>query len=102
MIDVALNKYLRGASTDRFAPYLGGGILVDDEGEARNIGWGVQGYFGVEGLVIDHVSLGGRIGMVYKIQGSRTEVPVNGGTADLDGEKTFATATSALTATLYW
>ena len=50
---MAVNKYLRGASTDRFAPYLGGGVLIDDEGEARTIGWGAQGYFGVEGFVID-------------------------------------------------
>jgi len=100
--DVMYNKYLAGLSTTEFSPFIGGGVVIEDEGEARDMGWAVEGHFGGEAFVVEPLSLGGYIGVAYRMQGKLKDQPAGTQTVDLDGQKTFTTFTSALTATLYW
>lgn len=98
----AFHRYLGGMATDHFAPFFGGAVGITDSGsEGADPSFGVEGRFGGEAFVIDALSIGGFIGVGYKKQGD-TEVTQGNTTVTVEGDKTFGTVRSGITATLYW
>lgn len=102
----ALHRYLSGMSTDIFSPFLGAGVGVSEIGvDNQDANIDVFGGFGGEAFVAEPVSIGGFVGLGYTKSGDAdidtdsdpTTPPVH-----FEGDKTFGTLRSAITATLYW
>lgn len=95
----AFHRYMGGMATDHFAPFFGAAVGITDSGvEGSGSSFDVEGRFGGEAFVIDALSIGGFIGVGYTKAGD-TEVTQG---VTVEGDKTFGTVRSGITATLYW
>jgi hypothetical protein len=97
-------RYMEGASSNFFSPFLGGGVGIEDSGfEGSDPNLEVFGGFGGEAFVVEALSIGGNVGIGYTKEGDVTIDDGDPLTPDtVEGNKTFGTLRSAITATLYW
>lgn len=99
-------RYMGGMSTSFFSPFFGAGLGIDDSGiSGADPDLQVFGGFGGEAFVVEPLSIGGFVGIGYTKEGDFAfdsdndplTPPIN-----VEGDKTFGTLRSAITATLYW
>jgi hypothetical protein len=103
-------RYMSGMSTNYFSPFFGFGVGMEDSGiEGVDPDLEIFGGFGGEAFVVEPLSIGGAVGIGYTKEGDFETFGDHDGdplTPDqvftADGNKTFGTLRSAITATLYW
>jgi hypothetical protein len=95
-------RYIGGMSNNYFSPFFGLGVGVNDSGiEGDDSDFQFFGGFGGDAFVIEPLAIGGFVGLGYTKEGDfdHDNDPT---TPKIEGETTFGTLRSAITATLFW
>ena len=98
--NAGISRYLNLVGNDMFAPFLGAELIIENEPVSTidRTNYGFRGFFGVEAFVIESLSFGGNVGMTFQQKG---DIKIPGDPVE-NGERSVTTASSAITANLYW
>jgi hypothetical protein len=100
--NAGISRYMNLVGNDMFAPFFGGELIIESEpvgtGGIDRTNYGFRGFFGVEAFVIESLSFGGNVGVTFQQKG---DIKIPGDPVE-NGERSVTTASSAITANLYW